>query len=341
MGHSVMSDESVGVHTDSVSGSETEEGRAERAISAACAVLGTLAERNVALATCTTFRIGGPADIVVRPSSIEHLHLVADAMAASGLAGTVIGQGSNLLVGDAGIRGIVVVMGNGFDNIDVEQADDRWIVTAQAGTKLPVLARRMAALAIDGMGWMVGVPGSVGGAVRMNAGGHGSDTARELDHVTTFSLLAERAHRKQVVSARDLRLAYRSSSIGAHTIVTSATFHCASGDAASLDAELSEIVRWRREHQPGGANCGSVFTNPPGQSAGRLIDEAGLRGYRLRTAHVSEKHANFIQADERASAADVWELIIFVRQQIFERYGVMLHPEVQTVGFSADLPLLQ
>jgi UDP-N-acetylmuramate dehydrogenase len=341
MGHNVMSDESVGTHTDFVDGWETAKGPFDQAVSSACAVLGTLAEKNVALATCTTFRIGGPADVLVCPSSLNDLHLVADAMAASGLSATVIGQGSNLLVGDDGIRGIVVVMGNGFDNINVEHADGHWIVTAQAGTKLPVLARRMASLAIGGMGWMVGVPGSVGGAVRMNAGGHGSDTARELDHVNTFSLLVERAYREQVVPVRDLHLAYRSSSIGAHTIVTSATFHCESADAASLDAELSEIVRWRREHQPGGANCGSVFTNPPGDSAGRLIDEAGLRGYRLRTAHVSEKHANFIQADERASAADVWELIIFVRQRIFERYGVRLHPEVQTVGFSADLPLLQ
>jgi UDP-N-acetylmuramate dehydrogenase len=297
-------------------------------------------EVNVALSSLTTFRIGGPADIVVRPASLDDLHLIAEAVAATGLQLHVVGQGSNLLVADAGVRGIVVVMGTQFDNIAITPDGDEFVVTAQAGVKLPVLARRAASLGIAGLGWMVGVPGSVGGAVRMNAGGHGSDVAANLVFADVFCFDTTRRQRELRLSASDLELSYRSSSLGAHTIVTHGVFRCSAGEPDELDAELGEIVRWRREHQPGGANCGSVFTNPPGDSAGRLIDSAGLRGHRLGTVSVSEKHANFIQADEQASAADVWELIILVRRTVFEKFGIALHPEVKTIGFDPRLPNL-
>jgi UDP-N-acetylmuramate dehydrogenase len=252
----------------------------------------------------------------------------------------VVGQGSNLLIGDAGVRGVVVVLDGAFATWSAEGdrgTADGGEVTAGGAMKLPILARQSVRDGWTGLEWMVGVPGSIGGAVRMNAGGHGSDVAASLISATVFDV------RRGLLESRlvpAFEFSYRSSNLAAHDVVVSARFRVGRRDAAVGEAELSEIVRWRREHQPGGANCGSVFTNPPGDSAGRLIDAAGLKNLRIGTAAVSEKHANFIQADEGASAADVWALIVEVRRCVHERFGVELHPEVRTIGFDATLPNL-
>lgn len=177
----------------------------------------------------------------------------------------------------------------------------------------------------------------------MNAGGHGSDVAANLQSAAIFDLLAKPGDRTRIASPSALALGYRSSSIGRSELVVSATFACTAGDPLALDAELTDIVRWRRANQPGGANCGSVFTNPPNQSAGKLIDDLGLRGFRLgptATASVSEKHANFIQADPDGRSGDVWALIVHLRSSVFAQYGIVLHPEVQTLGFDPVLPVL-
>ncbi len=270
-------------------------------------------------------------------------------MKATGVDVMVIGQGSNLLVGDAGYRGLVIVLAGeftttsftdlGYGEVLEGRETDRVVgtVTAGAGVKMPVLARQAAARGRSGLEWMVGVPGSVGGGVRMNAGGHGSSVSERLLEVCLWSLDADEL---RTVAMESLGLGYRQSNLRNDDVVLTARFALGSCEVASAEAELAEIVRWRREHQPGGANCGSVFTNPPGDSAGRLIDVAGLRGYRLGTASVSEKHANFIQADDNANAADIWALIIEVRRRVFETFGVVLHPEVRTAGFDAVLPTL-
>jgi UDP-N-acetylmuramate dehydrogenase len=235
--------------------------------------------------------------------------------------------------------GEISIAGNSGN--DGKAGEQGFTVEAGGAVKLPVLARKCAAAGCDGLGWMVGVPGSVGGAVRMNAGGHGSDVAANLRRVAIIDLLAKPGFRTRVVSVGDLGLQYRSSAVQRNQIVVSATFACTEGDTAVLEAELSEIVRWRRANQPGGANCGSVFTNPPNHSAGKLIDGLGLRGFRLAptaTASVSDKHANFIQADPNGRAADVWALIVHVRSAVFAEHGIVLHPEVQTLGFDPALP---
>ena len=171
----------------------------------------------------------------------------------------------------------------------------------------------------------------------MNAGGHGSSVAESLLDVSVWSLDESEL---RTVPAKDLALRYRASNLRDCDVVLAATFALTERGSQPAEAELSEIVRWRREHQPGGANCGSVFTNPVGDSAGRLIDSAGLRGYRIGSASVSEKHANFIQADDNAVAADIWTLIIEIRRRVFETFGVELRPEVRTAGFDAVLPSL-
>jgi UDP-N-acetylmuramate dehydrogenase len=337
---------------------------AERELSAR---LGERVECNVGLSGFTTFRLGGPARIFLRAQSVDDLDVLAQVLADSlvehscAIPVVVVGQGSNLLVGDGGFLGVAVHLGGDFAEISIEPsfpivaassatatdshlaAHSECTVRAGGAVKLPVLARKCAAAGCLGLGWMVGVPGSVGGAVRMNAGGHGSDISANVVSVEIVDLLAPAGQRIRTVTASDLALQYRSSSVTASQIVVSATFACTSGHPAILEAELTEIVRWRRANQPGGANCGSVFTNPVNQSAGKLIDDLGLRGFRLHpsaTASVSDKHANFIQADPDGLARDVWELIVHVRSAVFERYGIVLHPEVQTLGFNPELPAL-
>jgi len=225
----------------------------------------------------------------------------------------------------------VVSLAGEFEAVDL--ATERPSVIAGGGLALPALARQCAAAGLTGFEWAVGVPGSVGGAVRMNAGGHGSDIAASLLEVEVLDLVSGIL---QTALAGELALGYRTSAIKPTDVVVRARFGLAEGDAASARAEIDAIVRWRREHQPGGQNAGSVFTNPPGDSAGRLVDAAGGRGMRMGTARISERHANFIQADEGGTAADVVALIRAARLLVHEHWGMTLHPELRLVGFDED-----
>ncbi|MCU1483320.1 MAG: murB [Actinomycetia bacterium] len=296
------------------------------AVERAAAVLGERARRDVPLAPFTTYRVGGAAALFVEVVGDDDLALVADAVGSSGVEVLVVGKGSNLLVADAGFDGLALVLGDAF----AEVAVDGTTVRAGGATPLPVLARRTVAAGLAGLEWAVGVPGSVGGGVRMNAGGHGSDVAASLVRVRVLDLATGE---DGVVSAAALELGYRRSAVGASRVVVWAEFALAPGDVDAGTAELAEVVRWRRAHQPGGQNCGSVFTNPPDDSAGRLVDAAGCKGLRRGTAHVSEKHANFIQADPDGSADDVAALIAEVRVRVADVHGIDLHPELRMIGF--------
>lgn len=296
-------------------------------IEQAAGILGALAQRDVPIGPLTTYRVGGRASLFVEASREGDLDLVRQAVVAVGVPVLVIGNGSNLLIADSGFPGVAVKLGEGFATI---ARVGRAGIVAGAATALPVLARRTAALGLTGLEWAVGVPGSVGGALRMNAGGHGSDVRAVLVRYRVADLHGgvdgERA-------ASDLSLGYRSSSLADHQVVVWAQFGLATGDRPGAEAQIAEIVRWRRENQPGGQNAGSVFTNPDGDSAGRLVDAAGLKGHRLGSAQVSTKHANFIQADPGGSADDVLALIRHVRRVVEEHSGVRLEPELRLVGF--------
>jgi UDP-N-acetylmuramate dehydrogenase len=241
------------------------------------------------------------------------------------------------LVSDAGFDGVAVRLGTGFSAVSLPATraagDEPFVVRAGGAAPLPVVARQVADAGWSGLAWAVGVPGSVGGAVRMNAGGHGSDMAASLHRYTWVDLVGDGEGTDDVAH---LRYAYRSSSVGPSELVLEAQLLVTPGETESEQAEVSSIVRWRRAHQPGGSNAGSVFTNPPGDSAGRLIEEAGLKGYRIGTAQVSEKHANFIQADKGGQAGDVRALMAHVRAVVLERCGVALSPEVRLLGFPDD-----
>lgn len=294
-------------------------------------MLGTIAERHVPLGPMTTYRVGGSAALFVRPRTVADLELVAEAIAVSALPVLVIGRGSNLLVADEGFVGIALSLVQLGSEISIEGPE----VRAGGAVALPVLARRTVAAGLTGFEWAVGVPGSVGGGVRMNAGGHGSDMAASLVDVELFDLARRR---RGTVTAGALGLRFRGSDLADHQLVVSARLCLADGDREASERELDEIVRWRREHQPGGQNAGSVFVNPiPGElAAGALIDRIGLRGFRIGTAHVSDKHANFIQADEGGSATDVRAVIDEVRRRVEEQTGHLLRSEVRLVGFGDE-----
>lgn len=299
---------------------------AVRAARVAGALLGERCLLHAPLGARTTYRVGGTAEAFFMVESYEDLTRVASAVRTSGAAVLVVGKGSNLLVADAGFPGLALALGGTFAAIDVSEGT----VRVGGATDLPVLARRTAAAGWRGLEWAVGVPGSVGGGVRMNAGGHGSDVAGRLERVRIFDLATGQ---DGVVVAADLDLGYRRSNLEPNQVVVWAEFEVHRGDPQVAGAEVSKIVRWRRQHQPGGQNAGSVFTNPAGDSAGRLIEVAGAKGLRLGTAEVSHKHANFIQADSGGSADDVLALIEEVRRRVWRATGIDLVPEVRLVGF--------
>lgn len=276
----------------------------------------------------TTYRVGGPARLFVPVRNRAALDLVASCTAGSEapVPVLVLGRGSNLLVADAGFCGLALALEGDLAGFGVSGTT----VRAGGGAPLPKLARRTVAEGLTGFEWAVGVPGSMGGAVRMNAGGHGSDTAAVLDEAEIVDLRLGSAF---TAAADDLGLGYRTSRVAPHQVVAEARLRLAPGDPAAGRALLSEIVAWRRANQPGGQNSGSVFTNPDGDSAGRLIDAAGARGLRMGTARVSPKHANFIQSDEGGSAADVAALMAEVRRRVAESCGVDLVAETCLVGF--------
>jgi UDP-N-acetylmuramate dehydrogenase len=283
------------------------------------------------LAPYTTYRVGGPAALTVTVDDDADVRAVADAVRATGIAVLVVGRGSNLLVADDGFAGLVVMLGDGFAGIGIDETT----VRAGAAARLPVVARRTAAAGLTGFEWAVGVPGSVGGGVRMNAGGHGSDMSASLRRVRLVDL-AVGADRW--VDVAQLDLSYRSSAVGPNDLVLTAELGLSPGDPERAAAVVAEIVAWRRANQPGGQNAGSVFTNPPGDSAGRLIDQAGCKGLRIGSAEVSTKHANFIQADPGGRAADVLAVMDAVRSRVRECHGVELAVETHVIGFADGRP---
>jgi UDP-N-acetylmuramate dehydrogenase len=275
----------------------------------------------------TTYRVGGSARVVVTIAHAADLDELGPLMVETGLPLVCLGNGSNLLVEDGERDVLVVHFDRSAATLDYH-GEEHVDVRADAGLDLPLMSRRLAHQGVVGFEWAVGVPGTVGGAVAMNAGGHGDDIKGSLEEAVIW--------RDGVISVRpvaELALGYRTSAVDAKDIVLSARFTLTRGDAADAEERVREIVRWRREHQPGGANAGSVFRNPEGDHAARLIEAAGCKGLRLGSAVVSEKHANFIQADAGGLAVDVYSLMNLVRSRVLEESGVELVSENRFVGF--------
>ncbi len=285
--------------------------------------------RDAPFGSITTYGVGGSARARVEVDNAAELELLAQIVAGTAPRIVVFGRGSNLLVSDEGFDGLVVVLKKGFSGIEI--LGNRVLVGGAA--KMPVVARATVQADLAGFEWAVGVPGSVGGAIRMNAGGHGAEIANVIVAARVVDLgTGASGWRDQ----SELGLGYRHSTLGPCELVTDAEFFLRSGDSATGASLLAEIVQWRRDNQPGGHNAGSVFTNPPGDTAGRLIDTAGLKGLRIGTAEVSTKHANFIRVDSGGKAADVWAVMNEVKRTVHEVHGVSLASETHLIGFGEE-----
>ncbi len=302
--------------------------RAEAILRAAC---GDRVRARVPLAPLTTFRIGGPAALYLEPESEADLAAVAATLRQAPIPVVVIGKGSNILVSDEGFDGLVLRLGRSYRWAARE--DDR--IRAGAAMPLPALAGVALAHGLAGLEWGVAVPASFGGAVRMNAGAHGGEMAEIVKTIDTVDLSTGEA---ATVPASEAGYRYRASGLPETAVVTGASIVLRPGEPSAIRSRMDEIREWRREHQPlAEPNCGSVFKNPPGDFAARLVDEAGGKGMTVGGAAVSTKHANFIVTAPGARAADVLTLMRSVQRLVAERFDVHLEPEVHLVGrFDGD-----
>ncbi len=286
-------------------------------------------QSDFALERLTTVRTGGPADLYARPDTGERLVEFLAWAAEEGLKVGVVGSGSNLLVADAGFRGLVLKLDGALASI--ERDGDRLL--CGGGARLPQAAARAARDGLSGLEFGVNIPGTVGGAVRMNANAYGGDLAKVLDwvDVATAAGMARRA-------PGELGFAYRRSNLGEGQVVARASFALAPAEPDAVRATLADMRARRRAAQPGGIKTfGSTFKNPDdpraeGRSAGVLLDEAGCRGLTVGGARFSDKHANFVENLGHATTADVVALMAEGRRRVRERTGVELEPEVQLLG---------
>ncbi len=289
---------------------------------------------NEPVARYTTARIGGPANVLVEAASAKDLKSLVVAARKWGLPITILGGGANVLVSDAGLRGLVII--NKAKRMEFREGAQVW---CESGTVLPTLARECVARGLAGLEWAVGVPGTVGGAVVGNAGAHGREVAADLLSATILN------EANEVVDwpKSDLQFEYRSSRIKrqAHSlpgerhtpyIVLAATFQLTAADPGELARQADEFNEYRRRTQPPGASLGSMFKNPPGKAAGRLIDQCGLKGTRVGDAEISTVHANFFVNLGQARASDVKALIDLARQRVNEEFGIELELEIELLG---------
>jgi UDP-N-acetylmuramate dehydrogenase len=282
------------------------------------------------LAPLTSFRIGGPASLFVEAQDDRDLEAVGGAADQAGVPVAIIGKGSNVLVSDEGFAGIVVRLGRGY----------RWagrdgdVLTAGGAMPLPALAGIAMRHGLAGLEFGVAIPASLGGAVKMNAGAHDRSMSDVVERVDIFSLVVLA---RDSLDSADAGFAYRRSRLPAGGIVVAAAVRLEPGDEGPIRGRMEEARGWRRRTQPlAEPNCGSVFTNPGGDHAARLIEAAGAKGLRLGGAQVSEKHANFIVTDRGASSSDVWRLIERVRSIVESDAGIRLETEVELMGAFSD-----
>lgn len=281
---------------------------------------------NEPMAAHTTFKTGGLADLLVLPRGTDALTFVLRALREEGLSYLVVGRGSNLLVSDEGYRGAVVKLADGFDNIVV----DGCTLNAQAGASLKLLCLESIRAGLKGLEFAGGIPGSLGGAIYMNAGAYDG----EIKNVLTSARVLDKNFTVRELSADELRLSYRHSAVGEEGyVVLDATFTLEPGDAQASLEKMNDFNARRREKQPlTWASAGSTFKRPAGHYAGPLIEQCGLKGFTIGGAQVSDKHAGFIINTGNACARDIYELILHVKTTVAQETGVILEPEVRLVG---------
>ena len=280
---------------------------------------------NEPLARHTTFRVGGPADVLFLPESAEELQQAMELAREAGEDCLVIGNGSNLLVRDGGVRGLVIKLAGPMSGVSVEGT----AIRAQAGASLSQVSRAALQASLTGLEFASGIPGSLGGALAMNAGAYGG----ELSQVVREAMVLMDG-RVQTLSREELAMGYRTTRVLREGgIVLSAVLDLKEGDAPQIAATMDDLNRRRREKQPlSFPSAGSTFKRPEGYFAGALIEQAGLKGYAIGGAQVSEKHAGFLINRGGATASDLLRLIEYVQERVYAQIGVRLETEVRICG---------
>ena len=273
----------------------------------------------------TAWKIGGPADALLEPGSVDELIEANEKAAEHGVPVTILGGGTNVLIRDGGIRGLTIRLAKSLAHVEVEGMR----VTADAGVLYPVLANTTAGRGLAGLEFATGIPGTVGGAVYMNAGAYGSETTEVLDWADVL-----RDHRVVRMENRELDLSYRHSALHENQgwIVLRASYTLAPGDPLVLKARIKEFRSQRMNGSPNRPSCGSTFKRPKGDFPGRVIEAAGLKGTRVGRIEVSRVHANYFVNLGDGTAQEALELIELVRQRVIERLGIELEPEVRVIG---------
>ncbi len=285
----------------------------------------------------TTLRLGGPAEVLCEVTSAEEIRAALAAANALNVPVTLLGNGSNLLVKDGGIRGLVIHIGDGFNQISdpIPLPDGRFALTAQGGATLTKLSNAAADAGLTGLEFAAGIPGTVGGAVYMNAGAYGGEMKNVVTHVTA----CEADGRNVSYNNEEMAFGYRRSALidmGRPVAVTSVTVALEKGDEDTIRTAMREFNARRREKQPVTLpSCGSTFKRPEGHFAGTLIDQCGLKGLRVGGASVSTLHAGFLVNDQQGTAADYLALMAEVQRIVWEKTGVQLEPEVRIIGEDA------
>lgn len=281
---------------------------------------------DAVMADQTWFRVGGKADVLFKPVDLDDLIYFLKNRPKDVPVYTV-GAGSNLLVRDGGVRGIVIRLGRGFATIEKDGGE----IEVGAGALDRTVAMMCGDWGLSGLEFLVGVPGTIGGAIKMNAGCYGAETRDRL----IWAEIVDFSGNLQRLSPQDLEMAYRHSNLRSDQIVAKARFSCESGDSTTILKRLNELLEEREATQPvRGRTGGSTFRNPDGQSAWKLIDEAGCRGLMIGDAQVSEKHCNFLLNTDKCSARDLEDLGETVRHRVKEKSGYDLHWEIIRLGIA-------
>ncbi|MFC0418719.1 UDP-N-acetylmuramate dehydrogenase [Cytobacillus solani] len=286
-----------------------------------------IVKENELLANHTTMKIGGPADIFIEPSSIENMIKTMDLINEYNVKWTAIGRGSNLLVSDLGIEGAVIKLGRGMSGLAVNGTE----VKAGSGYSLVSLSTQLSRQGLSGLEFASGIPGSVGGAVFMNAGAHGSD----ISNILTKALILFENGKVEWLSNKEMMFSYRTSVLQKKRpgVVLEAVFQLQSGDKDVIFSEMQKNKEYRKETQPWNFPCaGSIFRNPLPNHAGKLVQDAGLKGYSIGGAKISDMHGNFIVNTGNATAQDILSLIRYIKEKIYELYQIEMHTEVEIIG---------
>ncbi len=282
---------------------------------------------NEPLANHTTMKIGGPADLFIEPTSIENLEKVMNIILKQHLPWRVIGRGSNLLVSDQGIEGVVIKLGKGLDDVEIHETK----VRVGAGFSLVTLAVQISKKGLSGLEFASGIPGSLGGAVYMNAGAHGSDMSEVLEKVHVLFEDGTVAW----LSKEEMEFSYRTSILQKKRpgIVLEAVFQLKLGNRDEIVAKMQENKNYRKDTQPYNLPCaGSIFRNPLPYYAGQLVQDAGLKGYSIGGAQISPMHGNFIVNTGNGKAEDVLALIQHIKGTIYQQFGINIETEVEIIG---------